>query len=80
MRQLTIVGEALAHISAATKQQYVHIDWRAAIGLRNFVVHEYFRVDLPTVWEAATIALPALLAEVEIIWQDLQAQLPTSGV
>lgn len=80
VRQLTIVGEALAHISAATKQQYVHIDWRAAIGLRNFVVHEYFRVDLPTVWEAATIALPALLAEVEIIWQDLQAQLPTSGV
>jgi uncharacterized protein with HEPN domain len=78
IRQLTIIGEALANISATTKQLYSHIDWRAAIGLRNFVVHEYFRVDLPTVWEAATIALPALLIELDIIWQDLQTQLPNT--
>lgn len=76
VRQLTIIGEALTHISATTKHQYSHIDWRAAIGLRNFVVHEYFRVDLPTVWEAAIIALPALMQELDIIWQDLQTQLP----
>lgn len=78
IRQLTIIGEALANISAATKQLYNHIDWRAAIGLQNFVVHEYFRVDLPTVGEAAPIALPALLIELDIIWQDLQTQLPNT--
>ncbi len=76
VRQLIIIGEALVHISTTTKQHYSHIDWRAAIGLRNFVVHEYFRVDLPTVWQAAIVELPALLAELDIIWQDLQSQLP----
>lgn len=76
VRRLTIVGEALTHISAATRQQYPSIDWRAAVGIRNFVVHEYFRVDLPTVWEAVTVELPSLLKKLEIIWQDLQAQPP----
>ncbi len=79
VRQLTIIGEALTHISLVTQQQYPHIDWRAAVGLRNFVVHEYFRVDLPTIWEAATVELPLLLWELEVIWQDLQAQLLGGG-
>ena len=61
LRQLTIVGEAAARVSEATKQRYAQIDWRRITALRNFVVHEYFRVDFPTIWDAVANNLPPLL-------------------
>ena len=63
LRQLTIVGEAAARVSADTKQRYPQIEWRRTTGMRNFVVHEYFRVDFTLIWDAVTTLLPALLLE-----------------
>jgi uncharacterized protein with HEPN domain len=63
LRQLTIVGEAVARVSDGTKQRYPQIDWRRITGIRNFVVHEYFRVDFTTIWDAVINHLPALLRE-----------------
>lgn len=63
LRQLTIVGEATARVSADTKQRYPQIDWRRITGMRNFVVHEYFRVDFTLIWNAIITLLPALLLE-----------------
>jgi uncharacterized protein with HEPN domain len=35
------------------------------IGMRNRLVHEYFRVNLATVWETVQDDLPALIALIE---------------
>ena len=45
LRQFTVIGEAATHVSEALKRQHPQIDWRRAANFRNFVVHEYFRVD-----------------------------------
>lgn len=63
VRQLTLVGEAAARVSTDTQQRYSQIDWRRITGMRNFVVHEYFRVDFTLIWNAVTTLLPALLIE-----------------
>ena len=58
--QLTIVGEAAAGLSADTQDRHRQIEWRKIIGLRNVLVHEYFGIDHPMVWEVAITDAPRL--------------------
>ena len=58
--KLTIVGEAAARMSAEVRDRYPQIEWRNVIGLRNMLVHEYFGVDRPMVWEVAITEAPHL--------------------
>ena len=58
--KLTIVGEAASRISVEIKQRHSQIEWRSLIGLRNALVHQYFGVDRPMVWEVATVEAPLL--------------------
>ncbi len=51
--QLTIVGEAAAGISDETRKRHPQIEWRKVVGLRNVLVHQYFGIDRPMVWEVA---------------------------
>lgn len=51
IKQLEIIGEAANHISDAIKLKYPHVEWLQIFGLRNFLIHEYFGVDLKVVWE-----------------------------
>lgn len=41
---LVVIGEAIRNIDPARRAQ-VAFPWEAAIGLRNRIAHEYFRVD-----------------------------------
>ena len=58
-----IIGEASNRISDKTKIQLKDIDWRAIIGFRNFVAHDYFGIDVNIVWAAIQINLPHLKIE-----------------
>lgn len=58
--KLTIVGEAAARMSDELKELYPQVEWRKVIGLRNVLVHEYFGVDRPMVWEVAVTEAPLL--------------------
>ena len=51
IKQLEIIGEAANHISDAIKLKYSLVEWPQIVGLRNFLIHEYFGVDLKVVWE-----------------------------
>ena len=33
------------------RSRVVHVNWRMIANMRNFLVHEYFRVDSEVVWE-----------------------------
>ena len=73
LRQFTVMGEAAAHLSEALKRQYPQIDWGRATGFRNFVVHEYFRVDFTLVWDTVVSVLPPLVAELPTLLQQVIA-------
>ena len=60
IRNFEIIGEASNHISKTVQHSYPHIPWKQMIALRNFLIHEYFGVDLNTIWQTAHIHLPAL--------------------
>ncbi len=62
LRKLEVIGEAVKHLSEATKRRSPDIPWRAVSGLRDKLIHEYFGVNLSLVWEVVERDLPALRA------------------
>lgn len=57
----------------AVRARASDIPWSKMIGMRNILVHSYFRVDRDIVWEAATRDAPALRHAVERLLQMLNS-------
>lgn len=71
--KLMIIGEAVSRLSEELKGKCSNIDWRSIAGFRNIIVHAYFRLSLPLVWEAATIRVPELSRDVQKIIDDIKS-------
>jgi uncharacterized protein with HEPN domain len=63
IRNLEIIGEAVAHLPLEITRFAPEIDWRKISGLRNILVHEYFGVSLPIVWDVIQNKLGSLEAD-----------------
>jgi uncharacterized protein with HEPN domain len=62
--RLTVVGEAAGRISAEIRDRNPSIPWPDIVGLRNILVHQYFGIHWPLVWQTATDHAPALRTQV----------------
>lgn len=65
MRNLQIIGEAARKVSDESRAAHSGIPWTDIIGMRNRLVHEYFRVDVEKVWETARDDIPVLIRLIE---------------
>ncbi|WP_131104912.1 HepT-like ribonuclease domain-containing protein [Ornithinimicrobium sufpigmenti] len=45
LRNLAVIGEAVRALPSETRDRAPEVPWGAIAGLRNVVVHEYFRID-----------------------------------
>lgn len=45
LRNLAVIGEAVRSLSPETRTRIPDVPWAAIAGLRNVVVHEYFRIN-----------------------------------
>jgi uncharacterized protein with HEPN domain len=50
--RLSIIGENANKVSHELKNRHPDIPWLDMVAFRNYVAHEYHRVDLAMVWEA----------------------------
>ncbi|MBM3569144.1 MAG: DUF86 domain-containing protein [Alphaproteobacteria bacterium] len=55
-----VIGEAVGKLSPGLLARHPKIPWRAIAGIRNRVVHEYFRVSPRRIWEAIADDLETL--------------------
>ena len=51
IRNLEIIGEAAGKVPDTIKENCPAIEWRKIIGLRNILIHQYFGVSIPMVWD-----------------------------
>lgn len=72
LRNFEIIGEASNHISAETKEKFPEVEWNLMRGMRNFFSHEYFGVDLDSIWDTAINDIPKLKIQIEEIIAELQ--------
>ncbi|NJK28683.1 MAG: DUF86 domain-containing protein [Acaryochloris sp. SU_5_25] len=71
---LALIGEAAASLLPEVEAAYPEIPWADIRGIRNVVIHEYFRVDLDIVWEAVHQDLPSLIQQLEHLLNRLKAE------
>jgi uncharacterized protein with HEPN domain len=77
MRLIQIVGEAARKVSPEFKQAHPEIPWQGIIGMRNRLVHDYFRIESSRVWEVIEKDLPALIPLIEpLVPPDEPAEKP----
>jgi uncharacterized protein with HEPN domain len=67
LKSVEIVGEAASRLSEDTRRAHPSIPWPEVIGMRNRLVHAYFNIDLPLVWDTVCNDLPFLIAQLETL-------------
>lgn len=60
VRNLEIIGEAANKIPKEYQEKYPYIEWRQMIGFRNILIHNYFEVDVESVWDTIKKNIPHL--------------------
>lgn len=54
------IGELVSQLSDETKRRNAVIPWRAIKDTRNFYVHAYGSIDIPSVWDTLVNDIPML--------------------
>ena len=65
VRNIILIGDALAGINREVRERFPEIPWRDIIGMRNFLVHEYFKIEVTVIWKVATQHVPLLAAQLQ---------------
>ena len=53
-RNIELIGEALNSVPKEIQEKYNEINWRNIIGMRNYIIHQYFDIVPDIEWEVAT--------------------------
>jgi uncharacterized protein with HEPN domain len=73
VHHLARLGEAVARLSPKLRRQR-EAPWKPIIGMRNILVHEYFRIDPETVWTAVEVHLSPLEERVRAMLAEIEKQ------
>ena len=65
IRRFEIIGEAVKNLPEEFKNAYTDIPWRKIAGMRDILVHEYFVVDVPAVWDTMQDDVPVLKEQIK---------------
>jgi uncharacterized protein with HEPN domain len=65
MKALEIIGEATGQLSPEIRAQIPDIPWGSIVGMRNMLVHAYFRADIKDIWDTIKNDLDPLKTAVE---------------
>lgn len=65
-----VIGESANALPEDLTSRRPEVPWRAIAGFRDRVVHEYFRIDVETVWE--TIESGELQHLLDVIEEEIQ--------
>jgi len=74
IREYIIIGEAIIPLISLLEKKIPDYDWRMIKDFRNFIVHEYFGVDIQIVWDITTLELTELKNKISLLNQELGAK------
>jgi len=72
IRNLEVIGETGINISDELKQRYPDVSWKEIRGMRNFVTHQYFGVELSEIWSTVINDIPILKNQIQKIIEDIE--------
>ena len=63
VKAVEIIGEAANHVSEDTRALAPDIDWGDIVGMRNNLIHAYWKINYDALWDVITYQLPPLISE-----------------
>jgi len=66
------IGELVALLSDDIKESNKSIPWRIIKDTRNFYVHSYGSIDIPSVWDTLINDIPSLAESCKQIFESLE--------
>ena len=70
VKAVEVIGEAANHVSGETRALAPDIDWGDIVGMRNSLVHAYWKIDYDVLWDVITNKLPPLIINLERLIAD----------
>jgi len=64
LRNLAVAGEAARPLSEQTRGLFETVPWHSIAGLRNVVVHEYFRIEADVIRDLVDSEVVSLAAAI----------------
>ena len=64
---LTIIGEAATHVPDHIREAHPDIEWHAMMGMRNRIVHGYWKIDGDVVWGVIERSVPTLVPQLRAL-------------
>ena len=68
VRNIAVIGEAASRIHKIApdfEAKHPELPWIEMRGMRNKLIHDYFDIDWPTVWDTVKEDLPLLLKQIQ---------------
>lgn len=65
LHNFQVIGEAVKNLPDAFRGRHSDVEWRKISGMRDFVAHAYFALDLEILWDAIQNDVPELLSQVQ---------------
>lgn len=72
VRNIEIIGEAIRNVDEELILMYPKVPWKEARGMRNILIHEYFRIEHDEVWKTLNEDLPKLKLQIVSIINDIK--------
>ena len=69
LRGFQVIGEAANNLDEDFLNSQTDVEWEKVIGMRNFIIHEYFGVDLKIVWTTIKEDLPTFKENIKKLLQ-----------
>ena len=69
---LEIVGEAAYMLTLEFKEQHPQTPWQVIIKMRHVMVHGYYSIQMPIVWDIITNDFPALRPQIAAYIAELE--------
>jgi uncharacterized protein with HEPN domain len=64
VRNLEVIGEAVKKIPPEVRLRAPEVEWKRMAGLRDVLIHEYFRIDQEIIWDLVQNRLPIFKEQV----------------
>lgn len=72
IRAIEVIGEAAKKIPNEIRKQSKEIPWSDVSGMRDFLIHDYFGININVVWETAKKDLPELNVKLQQLIKNLK--------
>lgn len=66
VKNLEIIGEAANMLTKEFRTKHPTTQWKMIIGMRNYIIHEYFNVKFGVIEEVLALDLPELEEQIDV--------------